>query len=115
MTNREFYVAVINGELNDEIVAKAHEEIAKLDKRNASRKGKSSKRTLENVAVKNAIVEYLKGVEDRKSATEIGENVGISMNKASSLCVQLRKEGVVDAEVIKNAKGNKVKGYAIVQ
>ena len=115
MTNREFYVAVINGEMNDEIVAKAHEEIAKLDRRNANRKGKTSKRTLENVAVKNAIVEYLKGVDERKSATEIGYNVDISTNKASSLCVQLRKEGIVDADTIKNAKGNKVKGYAIVQ
>lgn len=115
MTNREFYKMVIDGKINDAVVAKAHEEIAKLDKRNESRKGKTSKKTLENVAVKDAIVKYLKGVDERKSATEIGANVGISMNKASSLCVQLRKEGVLDAEQIKSEKGNKVKGYAIVQ
>ena len=114
MTNREFYKMVIDGKMNDEVIAKAHEEIAKLDKRNAKRSGKVSKRTLENVAVKEEIMKYLEGVEERKSASEIGENVGISMNKASSLCVQLRKEGKVDAELIKNANGNKVKGYAVV-
>ena len=37
MTNREFYTAVSNGEMNDELMAKATELIEKMDEANAKR------------------------------------------------------------------------------
>ena len=35
MTNREFYTAISNGEMNDELMAKATELIEKMDEANA--------------------------------------------------------------------------------
>lgn len=37
MTNREFYTAISNGEMNDELMAKATEFIEKMDEANAKR------------------------------------------------------------------------------
>lgn len=37
MTNREFYTAISNGEMNDELMAKATELIEKMDEANAKR------------------------------------------------------------------------------
>ena len=37
MTNREFYTAISNGEMNDELMAKATELIEKMDEVNAKR------------------------------------------------------------------------------
>lgn len=43
MTNREFFNAIINANVNDELTAHATAELAKLDKRNAQRSSKPSK------------------------------------------------------------------------
>ena len=55
MTNREFFNAVIANEITEEVIAKAHEEVAKLDKRNADRKDKPSKKSVENEPIKAKI------------------------------------------------------------
>ena len=58
MTNREFYEAVINNEANSaEVIAKAKEEIAKLDNRNLNRKPTAKQK--ENKAMKEAILDYI--------------------------------------------------------
>ena len=43
MTNREFYTAIVNSDLNDEMKAFATEAIEKLDARNAKRANTLSK------------------------------------------------------------------------
>ena len=74
MTNREFYTAIVNGEMNDEIVAKATEEIAKLDARNAKRSATPSKKSLENEPIKAKIVEFL--ASDLAAEAANGEDHG---------------------------------------
>ena len=42
MTQREFFNAVINNEITDEVITHANEEIAKLDTRNAKKSEKTA-------------------------------------------------------------------------
>lgn len=119
MTNREFYEMVtlfVNDSdlivdkdgLGERLIAKATEEIAKLDARNASRKDKPSKKSLENEPIKEAIKSLL--IEEPMTASEIAEKVNISVQKASALLRQI--DGLTVTEVKVKGKG-KVKGYSL--
>ena len=110
MTNREMLTAIVNGEVTEDVVAKAKEEIAKLDARNASRKSKPSKKSLENAP----IIESIKGLltEEPMWASEIGEALGISTSKASALAKQVK--GVIVTDVKVKGKGTQ-KGYSLAQ
>lgn len=111
MTNREFYTAIVNGEMNEEIVAKATEEIAKLDARNAKRSSKPSKKSLENEPIKAKIVEFL--AEGSHLASEIASGCEISTSKASALCRQLVESGTLTvADVKVKGKGTQ-KSYTL--
>ena len=59
MTNREFYTAIVNGTLNDEVIAHASEAIVKLDERNAKRSSKPSKTQIANEPIIKAIRDIL--------------------------------------------------------
>lgn len=108
MTNREMFTAIVEGKVTDEVVEKAREEIAKLDKRNADRKGKESKKALENKPIIEAITKVL--TSEPKTASEIAAEVEISVQKASALLRQI--DGLTVTEV-KVPKKGKCKGYAI--
>ena len=111
MTNREFYTAVINGTITEDMVAKAHEEIAKLDARNAKRSSKPSKKSLENEPIKAKIVEFL--AEGSHLASEIASGCEISTSKASALCRQLVESGTLTvADVKVKGKGTQ-KSYTL--
>ena len=110
MTNRVFYTAVIASVDSDELKAFATEAIEKLDKRNAKRASKPSKKSLENEPIKAKILEVL--TTEPKVASEIGELVGISTQKASALLRQI--EGLEVTEV-KVPKRGKMKGYALAE
>ena len=108
MTNREFFKAVIATVDNDELVAKATEELAKLDARNAKRASTPSKKSVENEPIKDAIKAVLS--ETPQTASEIAEKVEISVQKASALLRQI--EGLTLTEVKVTKKGN-CKAYAL--
>lgn len=114
MTYREFYTAIVNGEITEEVVAKATEEIAKLDTRNANRASRPSKVALANEPIKASILEFLANGETH-IAKEIGEAVGITTAKASSLCGQLAKDGKVVASEVKLPKVGKRVAYTLAQ
>ena len=106
MTNREFFNAVINGTITEEMVAHAHGEIAKLDARNAKRSSKPSKVQIANEPIIKAIAEVL--TSEPMRASEIAETLGISVQKASSLVKKVDGVSVTDVKV----KGKGVqKGY----
>lgn len=108
MTNREMFTAIVEGNVTDEVVAKAQEEIAKLDARNEKRKNTPSKKAIENAP----IIEAIKGVltDEPMTASEIAEKVEISTQKASALLKQV--EGVTVSEVKVKGKGTR-KAYAV--
>ena len=111
MTNREFYTAIVNSDLNDELKNFASEAIAKLDARNAKRASTPSKKSIENEPIKAKIVEYL--ASGSHLASEIASGCEISVSKASALCRQLVESGsltVCDVKV--KGKGTQ-KSYSL--
>lgn len=113
MTNREFYTAIINGAMNEEIQAHASAEIEKLDKRNASRANRPSKTQLENEPLKAKILELLDG-KGATVASAIAEGLEISVQKASALCRQMVEAGTLKVEEMKIPKKGKQKAYSIM-
>lgn len=107
MTNREMFTAIVNGEITEEVIAKAHEEIAKLDARNAARKDKPSKKSLENEPIKARISEVL--TDEPKTASEIASELELSVQKVSAL---LRQMDVTVVDVKVKGKGTQ-KGYSL--
>ena len=107
MTNREMFTAIVNGEITEEVVAKAHEEIEKLDARNAARKDKPSKKALENEPIKARISEVL--TDEPKTASDIASELGLSVQKTSAL---LRQMDVTVVDVKVKGKGTQ-KGYSL--
>ena len=112
MTTREFLNAIVSANLSDEMTEKANALIASLDKRNSARKAKPSKTAVANEPIKQAIVEYLT-TNGQKVASEIGEGLNISTQKASALCRQLVEGGVLTVNDVKVAKKGTLKAYSV--
>ena len=112
MTNREFYTAIMNGTMTDEVKSHAAEAITKLDERNQKRSSKPSKTQLENEPVKTAIVDYLT-VHGGAVAADIAAEVDITTQKASALCRQLVESGILTVEEVKIPKKGKCKKYSV--
>ena len=111
MTQREFFTAIVNANVSDELTTFATESIAKLDARNAKRAEKPSKKSIENEPIKAAIVEFL--AEGSHLASEIASGCDISTSKASALCRQLVASGTLTvADVKVKGKGTQ-KSYSL--
>ena len=113
MTNREFYTAIVNGQMNDDIVAKATEEIEKLDARNAKRASKPSKKSLENIPIRAHIAGFLEENEGSHLASEIASALDISTQKVSALCRQMVADGVLTVEDTKVKGKGTQKSYSL--
>ena len=116
MTNREFYTAIANANINEELTAYAVAAIEKLDATNEKRKAKAaegvSKKAEENAPIKAAILEAL--TAEAKTAPEIGAIVGVSHNKVTPLVKQLVAEGVAEQTEIKVPGKGTMKAYSLV-
>jgi hypothetical protein len=112
MTNREFYTAIVNGTLNDEVIAHASEAIVKLDERNAKRSSKPSKKSIENEPIKESISNLLVD-GDARLASEIASSLELSVSKVSALCRQMVTDGVLHVEDVKVKGKGTQKSYSI--
>ena len=110
MTNRTFYESIINGIVNDEIIDKAKDELAKLDARNTKRADAKAVKSAElDAPIKEAIMTAINGT---MTTSEIASAVGLSTNKVSPRCKALVAEGkLVESEVKVKGSGNR-KAYA---
>ena len=99
MTNREFYTAIVNSNVSDELKTFATDAIAKLDARNAKRSSKPSKKSLENEPIKESIREFL--ADGSHLASEIAKGLDLSVSKVSALCRQMVGDGVLTVEDVK--------------
>ncbi len=106
MTNRDFYNAVINANINEEMTQFATDAIAKLDVRNAKRAERPSKAQIANEPIIKAISEIL--TDEPMLASRIAELCEISTQKASALVKKV--EGVQSVDVKVKGKGTQ-KGY----
>lgn len=105
MTNREFYLAVIETG-NEELVAHATEAIAKMDAANAKRVTKNAEKAAANLELAKAIVASL-GSEP-KTASDIAGEFGVSPQKVASV---LSRSGLAfNKAKIKDGKAVRV-GY----
>lgn len=113
MTNREFYNAIINGTMNEEIQNFAKEAIQKMDERNKKRTSTPSKTSIENAPIKKKIVEFITERNEFCIASAIAEAIEISTNKASALCRQLVSDGELIEKEVNVPKHGKRKAYNI--
>ena len=113
MTKREFYTAVINGEVNEELVAFAEAEIEKLDAENARNAAKRAEKAKENEPYFEKILALISA--DPVVASEVAAQLEVSTSKASSLLRTMVKDGKIAEypEKIKSGK-SKVNGYVAI-
>lgn len=112
MTNREFYNAILNADVAQDIKDFAQGEIAKLDARNDKRKNTQTKAQKENEGIMTSILDHLaKGAD---VASGIAAALGISTQKASALCKLLVNEGKVAVADVKVKNKGTVKQYTLV-
>ena len=112
MTNREFYNAILNADVAQDIKDFAQGEIAKLDARNDKRKNTQTKAQKENEGIMTSILDHLtKGAD---VASGIAVALGISTQKASALCKLLVNEGKVAVADVKVKNKGTVKQYTLV-
>ena len=114
MTNREFYNAIINGEVTDEVVAMAKAEIEKLDARNEKRRNTLTKEQKENEDRKAVILAYLKD-NAKALAADIGHACDYSTQRVSALCKQLVESGDIKVEDIKVKGKGVLKAYSLAE
>lgn len=118
MTIRQYHEAVISGNINEAVLAKARAEIAKLDATNAKRAEKAAEKARENDPLKNAIYNLLveKGamVASAISAALTTPENEITTSKASSMCRQMVEERRLTVEDVKVKGKGKVKQYTAV-
>lgn len=84
----------INGKIDAETIERLEALKAQLAKRNGSGKKGLTKAQKENVGLKNRIVEVLS--MDGMTATEVGNAIGETCQRASALLKQLADEGLVE-------------------
>ena len=112
MTKRDFYNAIINSNVSDELKEFSQAEIEKLDNRNKKRSSKPSKAAIANAPIKTAILDYVKS-HANAIASDIATACEISTQKASALCRQLVKVGTLAVEEVKVKGKGKVKAYSL--
>ena len=115
MTKREFYEAVINANINDEITAQAQVLINGLDHTNELRKVSAAKKAAEKEAVKAPIREAIVAciTDEPKTATTLIAEAGVELKPQAipSLLKARVAEGVIaKTEVKVSGKGKQV-GY----
>lgn len=101
MTKRETITAMLNDEhitSNADFKAYLENELALVIKKNTYKSSKPTKAQVENETLKDKILEVL---VEPMTASQIGEKVGISVNKASALLTQLKEDNSVIREVVK--------------
>lgn len=112
MTKREFYEAIMNGIVNEETEDFARAELERLDAQAAKRAEKSA----EKAATFNAeVTEAMAGLEFEGAitASQVGEQLGVSVQKASSIMRRAVDLGLATVEDIKISGKGKVKGYTL--
>ena len=124
MTNREFYVNVLDlidviesddptGCVDTKVMAeKAHELITSLDARNEKRKSTESKEKKETAERRDAVLEFLKTHEGAWTRDQISFEIGMDPAKVTGACTILIKSGLVVKSEVKVEKSRKV-AYSI--
>lgn len=117
MTQREFYEAVVNANISEELTAFATAGIEKLDKTNETRKVKTAEKAALKEAEKAPIREAIFAViaTEAKTASDLIAEAGVDIKPQAipSLLKPLVDEGkVIKTDIKVKGKGT-VRGYAL--
>lgn len=104
MTQREFFTAVINGEINEEVTAFASESLVKMNNRNAKRVEKNANAHADEKAQILAVL-----TDTPQLASDIATAVGMTTAKVSGLLGRMDNITVGETKV----KGGKRKVYSL--
>lgn len=103
MTNREFYTAISNGEMNDELMAKATELIEKMDEANAKRAKKVLEKKQaaedEKAPIREALLDAMG--DEGMTASQLIESAGLTDEVKIASVPSLLKPFVLDGTVEK--------------
>ena len=115
MTNREFFTAITNGALTEDVVAHAQAALEKMDETNEKRKNKVSPKEAEKQAEMAALRESIFAVitNDPQTEADIAAQVGVTGAKARAQLRKLVAEGKVVSADIKVPKKGTCKGYSL--
>lgn len=115
MTQREFYAKVIAIEgISEELKTYAEGRIEALDKANANRSSKPTKKQTENEPIKEKIVAYL-GEHPKTVGLDLAEAIGENKSTVISLCTVLVKDGKLAKEEVKIPKVGKRMAYSLAE
>lgn len=116
MTNREFYTAISNGEMNDELMAKATELIEKMNETNAKRAQKVLEKKQaaedEKAPIRKALLDVMG--DEGMTASQLIEAAGLDIKVASvpSLLKPFVLDGTVEKVDVKvEGKKSAQRGY----
>lgn len=114
MTKKEMLEIIANGEINEEVIAKAAEMLEKLMIANAKKAEKdTAKRNEKNGQIISAIVEILEKYGEASTIT-LSECIGVSKQKISGVCRGLVAEGKLESfRALENGKA--VTAYRIAK
>ena len=117
MTNREFYEAVVNANINEELTAFAADAIAKLDHTDEVRREKMAVKAAEKAAEKAPLRDAIFAVitDEPQTASDLIAAAGIELKPQSipSLLKGLVEEGKVAKVDIKVKGKGTQRGYVL--
>ena len=88
MTRKEFLTAIINGELNEEIIETAQGILNKMEETALKNKDKPTKSYLENAPLREKVLEFLQ-TKNESTAKEVAELLDVKPSKATSVLRQM--------------------------
>lgn len=115
MTNREFYTAIANGTINEDVIAHATSAIDKLDAALEARKNKVTPKAAEKAAADAVIRENILSFVTTAVQTEadIAAQAEVTPAKARAELRKLVKAGLVVKSDVKVPKKGIIKGYSL--
>ena len=112
MTKREFYTAIMNGEIDEQVKLFASTELEKMDAANEKRRNTLSKKAQENLPLFEKIMNEI--LDDKpKTATDVATVLEVSVQKANGLLRRLADEGKINKVDVKIKGKGTQKGYTL--
>lgn len=100
MTNREFFKAIANNNITAEVIAKATEELSKLDARNEKRRNTETENDKANAEIAKDIIKFLTENGATLSA-DIAKALNLSTSKVNGVALKMVGEGRLIATKVK--------------
>ena len=114
MTKREFYTAIMNGEIDEQVKLFASTELEKMDAANEKRRNTLSKKAQENLPLFEKIMNEILD-DEPKTATDVATVLEVSVQKANGLLRRLADEGKINKVDVKIKGKGTQKGYLKVE